>query len=58
MPDETELTEPVCPSCGTDVVMAQQGGPFGTDIYSCPSCDTRYKYQTPPPADWEPPRTS
>jgi len=58
MADETELTEAVCPTCETDLVMAQQGGPFGMDVYSCPTCGTRYKYRTPPPSDWVPPRTS
>ncbi len=58
MTDEAELTEAVCPACQVDVAMVEQGGPFGSDIYSCPACQTRYKYQTPPPADWTPPRST
>ena len=58
MTDETELTEAVCPTCDVAVEMTEQGGPFGSDIYTCPSCSTRYKYRTPPPDDWVPPRTS
>ncbi len=58
MADEMELTEATCPTCQVDLEMAEQGGPFGTDTYSCPSCGTRYKYRTPPAADWAPPRTS
>ena len=58
MTDEMELTEAVCPTCKVGVEMAEQGGPFGSDIYTCPSCSTRYNYRTPPPADWGPPRTS
>ncbi len=59
MADDAELAvidEAVCPTCKVDVKMTQQGGPFGIDTYTCPSCGTRYKYQTPPPPDWEPPR--
>ena len=58
MADEMELDEAVCPTCKTEVQMTEQGGPFGKDIYTCSSCGTNYKYQTPPPADWEPPRTT
>ncbi len=58
MADETELTEAICPTCEAGLDMAEQGGPFGSDIYTCPSCSTRYKFQTPPDADWKPPRSS
>ncbi len=58
MTDETELTEAVCPTCKVGVEMTEQGGPFGSDIYSCPTCQTRYKYQTPPDKDWVPPTIS
>ncbi len=58
MADDTELDEAVCPTCKVEVKMTEQGGPFGRDIYTCPSCSTRYKYRTPPADDWVPPRTS
>ena len=58
MADDTELSEAVCPTCKVGLDMTQQGGPFGTDTYTCSSCDSTYKYRTPPPDDWVPPRTS
>ena len=51
------LDEPVCPTCKVNVEMTEQGGPFGSDTYSCPSCGAKYEYQTPPDPDWEPPKT-
>jgi len=58
MADDTELTEAVCPTCKVGVEMTEQGGPFGTDTYSCSSCGSTYRYRTPPDTDWVPPRTS
>lgn len=57
MADEMVVDEAVCPTCKTGLTMTEQGGPFGSDVYTCPTCSTRYKYQTPPPSDWEPPLT-
>ncbi len=58
MADDTELTEAVCPTCKVDLQMTEQGGPFGTDTYTCGSCGSTYKYRTPPAPDWVPPPSS
>ncbi len=58
MAEDTELSEAVCPPCKVALEMTEQGGPFGTDTYTCGSCGTAYKFRTPPDQDWAPPRTS